>query len=107
MRTTTTASPAPAPWRLTWLSLVVDALPCGLNAIYEAKRRGGAPWLHHIDPYTGGPSRSWSIDPDGLVLDYALRGKRLNDKFLAAVVAKAVPVDPGWFATTSMEAAQN
>jgi hypothetical protein len=103
MSTTTTVSPVP--WRLTWLGLVTDALPGTINAIYEAKRRGGAPWLHHVDPFTGEPSRLWSIDPDGLAADFRRRGKRLNPKFLAAVVAKAVPADPAWF-TTSMEAAQ-
>lgn len=105
MSTTSTASPVPQ--RLAWLSLLVDDLPCTPNAICEAKRRGGAPWLHHIDPFTGKPSRAWSVDPDGLVLDYALRGKRLNEKFRMAVEAASVPADPAWFTTTSMEAAHN
>jgi len=96
----------PAPHRLARLSLLIDALPCTPSAIYGAKRRGGAPWLHRVDLFTGAPSRAWSIDPDGLVLDYKRRGKRLNEKFRLAVEAEAVPVDPAWF-TISMEAAQN
>lgn len=93
------------PRRLAWLSLVVDALPCTRNAIYEAKRRGSAPWLHRIDPFTGQASKNWSIDPDGLVLDYKHRGKRLNEKFRMAVEDAAVAVDSALF--TSMEAASN
>ena len=96
----------PAPQRLAWLNLVVDALPTTRNAIYEAARRGTAPFLHRIDIYTGQPSKFWAIDPDGLALHYRRKGKRLNEKFRAAVEAAAVAVNPAWFADVDMEAAQ-
>lgn len=97
----------PMPQRLAWLNVVVDALPTGRNAIYESARRGTAPFLHRIDPFTGQPSKFWAIDPDGLALYYSRRGKRLNEKFRAAVDAAAVAVDPAWFAAVDMEAAQS
>ena len=92
---------APIPKRLAWLTLVIDALPVTMNALYEAARRGKAPFLHHIDPFTGQFSNRWAIDPDGLVLDYKRRGKHLNETFRLAVEAAAVVVPD-----VVMEAAQ-
>jgi hypothetical protein len=97
----------PASRRLAWLNFVVDALPVTRNARYESARRARAPWLHLLDPYGGKSTKFWAIDHDGLVLDYRRRGKRLNEKYRAGVDAAAVPTNPAWFASRTMEAVKN
>ncbi len=79
------------PGRLVKLLTVAQFFPISERSIYQARRRGNAPWLHHTNP-NGHPCRQLWVEPDELMRYFDGIGKKLPDRLVQELNARAVQV---------------